>query len=507
MPGADGALLQRIAGLGVMSLRSDGTGPVAATDAMLAMLEWTRDNATAGARMLLDRLSAPDAASLDALLRDPPPVATREYALRLPSGHQRVLELRLARSDRRSTEVTLVAQEVTARRLRALQDAHAQKIDALGRLTGAFAHDMNNVLGVVIGNLGCIDPAHPDPKLDAEALEAAQAAATRGAQMVRSLAAFARRQPGQPVRVDLCAHVRGMLQVIRHLVGKDVELLDRLGDTPLFLDLELDVVDVAVTNLVLNAREAMPGGGTLTLACVRDRAAPGEARRAGRLGPRFAGLAVSDTGSGMEDAVRDKALDPYFSTRADEDGAGMGLFQVQHATGLHGGHVVLESRPGSGTTVTLLFPELPEADAGLQGNHAPLPARGVAARPLRVLVVDDEPGMRRLVARLLGRRGHAVLLADGARTARELLAQGGVDVLLSDVVMPAGEDGVALASWALAAQPGLKVVLMTGHAKAAPGTRRAWPLLAKPFTVEELAAAVEGNAGPRPAARRPERPG
>jgi len=397
------------------------------------------------------------------------------------------------------TGLFVLSSDVTAEKAAQAALVQAQKMQAIGQLTGGLAHDFNNLLTIVIGNLATL-AERPDT---AEFVAPALAAARRGADLTRRLLAVARRQPLAPQPTEINALVASMIGLLDHSLSKDVEiaLTHRAGTAYALVDPHQ--MENALINLALNARDAMPDGGRLSIATrlvdaaalsgFDDVVAPGAYIR----------VDISDTGSGMDAETQSRAFEPFFTRKPPGTGSGLGLPMVYGFVKQSGGHIRLTSAAGEGTTVTLLLPQaahpavVPVADV----RTIP-PPRGGSARQRLVLVVDDEPDVRALVRRQLADAGHAVLVAASGAEAIELIETvDDIDVLVTDVVMPGRPDGLSLAAIARQRRPDLRIVVVTGHAErlAATGSRGAslpYPVLLKPFTAAELAAAVGADGAP-----------
>jgi two-component system, cell cycle sensor histidine kinase and response regulator CckA len=379
-----------------------------------------------------------------------------------------------------------------------------QRLEAIGRLAGGVAHDFNNLLTPILGEaeaaLDVLGHGHPV----APELRGILEAAGRAGALTRQLLAFGRRQVLQERLVDLNAEVTTLHAMLRRVIGEDVVVRLALAPGPVAVRADPAQVQQVLLNLAVNARDAMPSGGVLTLA---TRVVPAaEVATAGGAPPRdLVELTVADTGVGMSEEVRDRIFEPFFTTKAPGHGTGLGLATVLGVVQQHGGSVDVHSTPGGGTAFRIL---LPRAEGALPALGGAAPARGAApaARPLSVLLAEDEPAVRRLVAGYLAEAGHAVLVAeDGERALAQAAAHPGpIDLLVSDVVMP-GMNGRQLHEALHAARPGLRVVFMSGY-PALPGTQEEivsggpGAVLAKPFTREELLArvaqVVEAPAGP-----------
>jgi signal transduction histidine kinase/CheY-like chemotaxis protein len=377
-------------------------------------------------------------------------------------------------------------QEVAEHRATAASLHQAQKMEALGQLTGGIAHDFNNLLMAVLGSLSLLRKRLPEG--DARAarlLENAMAGANRGAALTQRLLAFGRRQALRPEVVALPALLEGMADLLRRSIGPAHALVIRVppGLPPVTVD--PGQLELAVLNLAINARDAMPAGGEIAIAAREERVAPG----ADRLAPgAHVVVGVADRGSGMDAATLARATEPFFTTKGIGKGTGLGLSMVYGLAAQSGGRLVLHSQPGEGTVAEIWLP-CAEAAPAPAGPAAPPPA-APAPRRLHVLVVDDDPLVLASTAGMLEELGHAVDAASCGPDALRLLAGGTrVDLVLTDYGMP-GMNGAELVAELGRLRPGLPVILATGYADVPAAPPRGVATLRKPFTQEALAAAL-----------------
>lgn len=370
----------------------------------------------------------------------------------------------------------------------------AQKMEAVGQLTGGVAHDFNNLLTVISGNLELLD-RRLSVADDREILQEAQEAADLGAQLASRLLAFGRRQPLNPKPVDLNALVRSMVDLLRRSLGEMVQIDPRLGAAVPAVMADPGQIENALLNLAINARDAMPEGGRLTIETelVTVAGDPGELRPG-----RYVRLTVSDNGIGMPPEVRQRAFEPFFTTKAAGVGSGLGLSMVYGFVKQSGGHVELHSTPGQGTGIVVYLPVRDE-DPAVPVEAAP-DAAGVPAGGALVLVVEDDARVRRVAVRRLSALGYRIVEADSGPAALAVLDAGEpVDILFSDVVMAGGMTGFELANRVRERRPDLQVVLTSGYTDPAmikdgqmPAGAR-W--LAKPYSLDALEAALRPVAG------------
>ncbi len=368
----------------------------------------------------------------------------------------------------------------------------SQKMEAVGQLTGGVAHDFNNILTAIIGNLELLTPMLSDPGQQELAHEA-HGAAQDGAKLAAQLLAFARRQPLNPKPTDVGRHVGGYSELLRRTLGEAIELRITVP-----AETHLSIVDGAqlqnaVLNLAINARDAMPSGGQLAIdiSQVRLDADYAQMYPEVRTG-RYVLLTVTDTGMGMPEEVRRKAFEPFFTTKPVGAGTGLGLSMVYGFVKQSGGHIQLYSEPGRGTSVRIFLPHAESAPSeGAQAANGPRPELPKGTET--VLLVEDDPRLRRVLIRRLRGLGYEVLEADnGAAAMAQLAARPDIALVFTDMVMPGGMTGLELARAALAMKPALKVLFTSGYAEAAIARLglKAGAWLKKPYTAEELAEKV-----------------
>ena len=371
----------------------------------------------------------------------------------------------------------------------------SQKMEAVGRLTGGIAHDFNNMLAVVLGNLDLLLRRFPDA--DAKLLRfvsSSQEAAKRAAGLTHRLLAFSRRQPLDPKPTDVARTVQDMSELIGRTLGETISVETVRGAGLWRAHVDAGQLETALVNLAVNARDAMPDGGKLTLETANAYLDRGYSLGQEEVTPgQYVLVAVTDTGSGMTAEVLDKVFEPFFTTKPVGLGTGLGLSQVHGFVKQSGGHVAIYSEPGLGTTVKLYLPR----SAAEAETAAPEIGRRAATgrRDLSVLVVDDETGVRDFAADALVELGYDVVSASDAAEALRVVTSGApLDILLTDVVMP-GRSGRQLADDVAKVKPEVRVLYMTGYTQNAIvhngvldiGTR----LISKPFTVHQLEQELE----------------
>lgn len=390
-------------------------------------------------------------------------------------------------------DLTRQTQEQVERTKLETQLHQAQKMEAIGNLTGGMAHDFNNMLGVIIGNIDLLrDLKNDDADVDELTREALDAA-FRGAELTRRLLAFARQQPLQPQRVDVNGLVSGITRLLSRTLGEDVEISLHLSPELWPVVVDPAQLEASLTNLATNARDAMPDGGRLMVVTGNRWLDDDYAAQHAEVAPGgYVMIEVSDTGSGMTQDVVDRIFEPFFTTKSRDRGTGLGLSMVFGFIKQSGGHISVYSEPGIGTTFRLFLPRITEAALAVQKEAPPPLAHG---RGETVLVVEDNAALRRVVTRQLRELGYRVLAAENAVAGLGLMEQQSIDLLLTDVVMPGGINGRELARRAQQCWPGLKVVFTSGFSEArlngdAGPLSSFTPLLGKPYRKEDLASAA-----------------
>jgi signal transduction histidine kinase len=354
------------------------------------------------------------------------------------------------------------------------QLAQARKMEAVGQLTGGVAHDFNNLLTVVLGNIDMLARKRDeDETRRLRRVEAIRQAAERGRDLTRQLLAFSRRQHLSPVTIDVNALIRDFAPLMRQAVGEAVTIDLQLADEVLCAHVDPTQLETALLNLAVNARDAMPEGGTLTIVARRQD-------------ERIA-IAVSDTGVGMSAEVRDRVIEPFFTTKEVGKGSGLGLSQVYGFVRQSDGEVRLDTAPGKGASFQIL---LPASNAPLEKVAADERPKTIRGGEERILLVEDDPTVLALTLDMLSGLGYQVMTATNAAEALEIIHTGEpIDLLFTDVVMPGGVSGVSLARTARELRPGLRVLLTSGFVGEGAVIEDAeFPLLDKPYETALLAA-------------------
>ncbi|HYZ61634.1 MAG TPA: ATP-binding protein, partial [Acetobacteraceae bacterium] len=402
------------------------------------------------------------------------------------------LALRRMRAERTALARLRVAlQELhheTAQRVSAEQRMRqAEKTEAVGKLTGGVAHDFNNLLTAVLGSLQLMRKRLPqgDERL-ARLLDNAVRGAERGAALTQRLLAFSRAQVLKPEAIDLAELLSGMAPLLRSSLGVGIEIVTCFPKGLPPAQADTNQLELALLNLALNARDAMPQGGRLVIAAREEHVAEAE----GDLRPgSYVVLSLTDTGEGMDEATLARCVEPFFTTKGIGKGTGLGLSMVHGLAAQSGGRLLLRSRKGEGTTAELWLPRAEQGNTGL-----PLPAAQAEpskrASGLAVLVVDDDALVLSSAAAMLEDLGYKVLTAPSGMEALAIVRAGtAIDVVVADQAMP-GLTGVQLAAELGVLRPGLPVLLATGYAERAELVSSGLPLLDKPFGQSALAAAI-----------------
>jgi PAS domain S-box-containing protein len=384
-----------------------------------------------------------------------------------------------AKVTRDLTERKLAAEALERSREQFFQ---SQKLEAIGKLTGGVAHDFNNILAAIMGSLGLAQRRMAQGDDVTRFLDNAIQAARRGATLTQRMLAFARKQELQLEPVDMIASVRGMAELLARTIGPQIAITTRfpLRVPPVLSDRVQ--LELALMNLAVNARDAMPEGGTIVLSAdvVEDEH-----------GRAFVRLAVDDDGTGMDPETLSHATDPFFTTKGVGKGTGLGLPMVQGMVEQCGGRFVLASENGKGTRAEVW---LPVTEAAVQPDAAEDCPQPAISRPLRILAVDDDPIVLLNTATILADIGHQVTQAHSGPAALAQLAEHPVDLLLTDYAMP-GMTGAELVAQARQAQPDLKAIILSGYAELPEGAPLEVPRLAKPFGDADLVTMIVAVAG------------
>ncbi|WP_184394035.1 hybrid sensor histidine kinase/response regulator [Rhizobium sp. BK650] len=403
--------------------------------------------------------------------------------------HQRqlneILEEKVAERTRELERAhAAVMAEISQRERAEEQLRQAQKMEAIGQLTGGVAHDFNNLLMAVLGNLELLRKyVGNDPKVS-RLIDGALQGAKRGASLTQRLLAFARRQDLHIGPVDLRALVLGLTDLLKRSVGSTIMIETTVPDHLPLVSADANQVELALLNLAVNARDAMPDGGTIRIELRQEeQAAPTDELAAGS----YVVLTVADHGFGMDKETLQRAIEPFFSTKELGKGTGLGLSMIHGLALQLKGDLKLQSAPGKGTTAELWIPVSTSAEAHTESDHA-LPAEADAVHgPKRILLVDDDVLIAMSSADMLADLGHEVVEAHSAKEALECLGNGGnFDLMITDYSMP-GMTGGDLAKAARTIAPGLPILIASGYAELPPGLDLDVAKLGKPYTQDQLA--------------------
>ncbi|MGB7035729.1 MAG: ATP-binding protein [Xanthobacteraceae bacterium] len=364
------------------------------------------------------------------------------------------------------------------------QAAHLQKMDAIGQLTGGIAHDFNNLLMIVSGHAQSLKNHLKEPR-DARALAAIEMAAGRGENLTRQLLSFSRTLPLNPTVLDPAETVGAIRDVLAGSMHVNIEFRIDVPDTTWAVNVDKSELELALVNLVVNARDATPGAGRVVIAAENLHLAAGAGPEG--LHGDFVALGVADSGSGIPVDLLPRVVEPFFTTKGPDKGTGLGLSQVYGFARRSGGSVTIDSEVGRGTTVTLYLPR----------SHAPVAPplphddkRYVALDRQTILVVEDNPDVRDVAVSLLHQLGYRSVEVDSAAAALDQLAGGDIALVFSDVVLPGQTDGLALARIVNDRYPNIPVVLTTGYTKVFDADPE-FPVLRKPYQISALGRVIQ----------------
>ncbi len=382
-------------------------------------------------------------------------------------------------TERKRAEEELRSAEVQLRQ--------AQKMEAVGQLSGGIAHDFNNLLTIIAGNAELLVEELDSAETSRELAEIVLRAAERGSELTQRLLAFSRRQPLNPALTNCNKVVKGTTELLCRTLGAKIELVPQLCDEIWPVIVDQGELENALINLVVNSRDAMPNGGTITIR-TENRHVPATIGSQDLPPGEYVVITVADTGIGISAEIQQRVFEPFFTTKERGKGTGLGLSTVFGFGKQSGGHVVIESNPGRGTTVRLLLPR----GYGSTIDEAQKTSVPLSTRPGRILLVDDDESVRRTIASMLTSLGYRPIEAEHAAAALEIIAHEEINLLLTDVVMPGAMSGWELAIEARRQCPRLKTVVMTGYSEKAFAARQKgeaplMDILRKPFKKEELA--------------------
>ena len=398
---------------------------------------------------------------------------------------------------RTNSELETRVEERTREREAALGQLYeSQKLETIGQLTGGVAHDFNNLLSVILGSLSLLKKRLPPDPRATRLIDGAIQGAERGATLTKRLLAFARRQELKLEAIELQTLIPDMVDFLRQSVGPGVEIAVDIADDVAPIMIDANQFELALMNLAVNARDAMPQGGLLTIAG-RNATTDRSKLPIGIPQGEYVRLTVADTGEGMDEATRAKAMEPFFTTKGIGKGTGLGLSMVHGLTAQSGGAMDVASDVGKGTVITLWLPRACGAEVV---RDPPMSEAVVEATPrpaLRILLVDDDVLVSMNTANMLIDLGHDVLEAhSGVHALRMLESEGTFDAVITDYAMP-GMNGLELATRITTERPQMLVILATGYAELPTESSIAFPRLSKPYTQGQLAEALERGLAPK----------
>jgi PAS domain S-box-containing protein len=417
-------------------------------------------------------------------------VTVRKQAEETLSLANQKLETRVAE---RTAEL---AQEMRRREQVQMTLAQAQKMEMVGQLTAGIAHDFNNLLAVIKGSLGFVEEAAARGlTAEPELIDAALRATRRGKELVQRLLAFARQSPLKPEPTAIDQLVLDTLRLLQRTLGEGIDIVTRLDAMTAAVLVDRNQLASALLNLALNARDAMPEGGQLTIATTCQPAQWGAVESSARwpTGEEVC-ITISDTGVGMTEEVRNRVFEPFFTTKADGLGSGLGLSMVLGFVEQSGGHIDIDSAAGHGTTITIKLPRI--ASASQTAESEDYFGSSMTGKEKTVLLVEDDPDVRIVTAAQLKQLGYKVhAVANGIEAVDLIESPANIDIMLTDIVLPGGIDGVALVKEAMGARPRMGVLCMSGYDPTQ--KHRKWlavqniEFLEKPFSSNRLAQALD----------------
>ena len=389
-----------------------------------------------------------------------------------------------------------IARDITERMQLERQLHQSQKMEAIGQLTGGIAHDFNNLLGIVLGNLDLLERMIPGDEKALKRVQTAQKAAARGAELTRRMLQFSSKEELSPTAIKLEVSIHNVIELAGRALGPEISIATHFDRSIPAVFADAAGLESALLNLIVNARDAMPKGGNLTINTnLRNLEESYPPVQTGELKPRaYACITVTDTGHGMSQETLDRALEPFFTTKQRDKGTGLGLAMVYGFAKQSGGTVRLYSELGFGTSVSLY---LPFADASSQPSLKPARVIPSVKPGCTVLVVDDETDLLEIACIYLSEMGYTVLQAENGSRALEAVARTpNIDLMITDVIMPGGMNGMELAQKVRQLSPGTKVIFSSGFPADAlaerSGTAIDGPLLHKPYQRDEFAAIIHG---------------
>lgn len=448
-------------------------------------------------------------------LAQTPPREALTIELAIPNGTRVIVSCYFSQMEGPGKAKRLMAHliDITEQKNLELRFAHSQKMQAVGQLAGGVAHDFNNLLTAMIGFCDLLLMRHPAGDQSFADIMQIKQNANRAANLVRQLLAFSRRQTLQPKVLDMTDVLAELSNLIRRLIGENIELKMVHGRDIGYVRADQGQLEQVLINLAVNARDAMPQGGALTIRTSRIKIDRTHPLPKGLIAPaeedsvipngEYVLVEMSDTGTGIPHTIIQKIFEPFFSTKAVGSGTGLGLSTVYGIIKQTGGYIYVSSKEGDGTDFSLFFPSVaaqepeapaPESDVSEKSTSVDLTGKGT------VLLVEDETPVRIFAARALRNKGYTVLEADCGETAIELMAQQGneVEVIITDVIMP-GMNGPTMIEKITPDYPNVKVIFISGYAEDVfvnnYGSERSFNFLAKPFTLKQLAGKIKEVTG------------
>jgi PAS domain S-box-containing protein len=394
-----------------------------------------------------------------------------------------------------------IARDITGTKQLERQLQHSQKMDALGQLTGGIAHDFNNLLGIVLGNLDLLEGFTAGNPAALDQLQTAQRAAVRGADLTRRLLSFARMETLKPSSASLNASIQNMISMATRALGPEIEVITQFDDSLPRIFIDTTGLESALLNLVVNSRDAMPKGGSITISTrlLNLEATYAPVQLSELKAGWYACVSIADTGEGISKDTLDRVFEPFFTTKPRGKGTGLGLAMVYGFVKQSGGTVRIYSELGLGTTVTMYLPLI---ESHSKQTAAVVEVHSPAKLHSTVLVVDDEPDLLKIAVAYLAEMGCTALKAIDAAAALEIVKQEkNIDLMMTDIIMPGGINGVELAQRVHELNPHIKIIYTSGFAAEALAERKMLlvegPLLRKPYQRTEFRATIrsvlEGN--------------
>jgi signal transduction histidine kinase len=403
---------------------------------------------------------------------------------------ERRVAARTAELAETNAELERRVEERTAEREQALAQVHEmQKLDSLGQLTGGLAHDFNNLLMAILGNLEMMARRVGEEDPSRRLIDGASRAAERGAALTKRLLAFARRQELRPEPVDVARLIEDMSDLLRRTLGPTIDLVASFPDDLALVHVDPNQLELAILNLSINARDAMPEGGKLAISACRETIGTHNQREL--IAGEFVRVTVTDNGVGMDEATLKRAAEPFFTTKGLGKGTGLGLSSVYGMAKQSGGAIGILSRVAVGTTVELWLPVAGGAERRVLGAAAAVANNDYArTRACSILLVDDDPMVAETTVGMLEVLGHRVRVASSGGRALEMLgANTSVDLVITDYAMP-GMTGKELAKRIRETRPNLPIVLASGYAELAAQDDSGLPRLDKPYALDKLASVI-----------------